>query len=90
MKKIIREEFRVEVYPDIRYMKLTEDRIKSMCDDIALQIRRHVDVGDVHVTCDTSIVCEYCGYGWELDEDGIPACCDKAIEEAEATLTPAT
>lgn len=31
--------------------------------------------------------CEHCGYEWELDSDGVPTCCDKAINEHELSVS---
>ena len=64
-----------------RIAKDYEDRCKEMAD----QIRRHVDnVRSAEVDYDTEEICSRCGYTWELDEFGVPACCDKAIEEHES------
>jgi len=30
-------------------------------------------------------VCSHCGYDWEVDDEGYPCCCQKAIEEFEAS-----
>lgn len=28
-------------------------------------------------------LCSYCGWEWELDKDGCPTCCDRAIKDHE-------
>jgi hypothetical protein len=33
--------------------------------------------------------CEHCGYEWEVDAEGVPVCCDKAIEEHTQLLPSA-
>ena len=60
-------------------------------DDIVEQVKRHVDhEGGVTVQYDAKDVCSFCGYDWEVveegeeDEDypvGMPACCTEAQEE---------
>lgn len=57
----------------------------ARCEEIKDQIKRHVDnVRSVEIDYDTQEICSHCGYEWELDEDGVPTCCNKAIEELEA------
>ena len=83
MKKTTRESFRVEVNPDIRYLiNPKEEYVENICNSIKTQIMRHVDeCGSVRVVWDTLTTCEHCGFEWELDEEGIPTCCNKAIDE---------
>jgi len=96
-KKEIREYYRVVVEPrnlgNLGGVHVPESVIESsaerrremyagICDDIADEIKRHVDnIGCVSVEHDTRYVCEYCGYEWEEDENGVPLCCVKAEEE---------
>lgn len=57
----------------------------NRCKDIADQIKRHVDdVDSVEVDYDAEEpVCSHCNLDWDIDEDGCPTCCNKAIEEFE-------
>ena len=57
--------------------------MRAYCKDIVKAIKRHLDVEDAHVESDE--ICKFCGYLWAsaLDENGRPACCDKAISEWE-------
>lgn len=79
--------YRVVVYVDDCYMSHSQmlqelQRIKS-------QIERHVDgcsgrnAYGVQTEYTVEHVCSFCGYRWELDDEGIPCCCDKAIKEFE-------
>ena len=102
--KVTREgNFRVIVTPrspgdygfaHISGQKWDEGEERRACEEVADQIRRHVDglpsasfnrSRGVDVECDTVEVCSFCGYEWELDENGVPACCDKAVAEHSAT-----
>lgn len=82
---------RVEVYPEI-YLKALSSEKQELIDanHIVAQIERHVDdVADIHVVYETEIICEYCGWDWEINEDpddpdfglGEPFCCAKAQKE---------
>jgi hypothetical protein len=33
--------------------------------------------------------CSHCGFEWEVDADGVPVCCEKAIEEHNQLLPSA-
>lgn len=54
-------------------------------EDLKKQILRHCDdvsAGAIDVMCDEVQYCSHCGNDWEIDEeDGMPVCCRKAIEE---------
>ena len=107
--KTIKENIRVEVDPrdpgDFGIARIhglfssSEQQKIADCEDIAAQIRRHVDglptYGDrgVSVKWDERTVCEHCGYEW-----GVPVgsphnggCCSKDAEafEADEPDTPA-
>lgn len=90
-KKIIRSNWRIEVYPrnpgdfGAAYMSgqtQTDDEWRKQCEAIARQIERHVDDlpssrgQRTQVICDTTEVCEFCGYIWAPGGDGKNACCD--------------
>jgi hypothetical protein len=63
-----------------------EKDYQRRCDEIAEEIKRHVDnVGSVEVNYDTEEVCGHCQREWEVDDEGCPTCCDKAIQEFEAS-----
>lgn len=82
MRIEIRENYRVEVTPDLWGYNKTEDQAKAVCGEIAVSIRRHVDnVDSVAVNWDTRTVCSHCGRDWEEYEDGCPCCCDEAQDE---------
>jgi len=81
-KRSYRENFRVEVtprspgdfgYASISGLQRTEEEALRTCEDIADQIRRHVDDlpsrGDRGVTViwDDAGVCEHCGAMWTED-----------------------
>jgi hypothetical protein len=58
------------------------------CEEIKEQIKRHVDgVGHVEIDFDAEEKCSHCGYGWEVDESGLPQCCEKAQNEFEKPTT---
>lgn len=85
MKEKTKENFRVEVEPALRYLiNPKEEYVMNICNSIKNQVLRHVDeVGCVRVVWDTLSTCEHCGYGWEIDKEGMPVCCIKAIDEWE-------
>lgn len=93
MKKILKENIRVEVYPyHYRLSKQTEESIIRDCGYIASSILRHVDdIDTAYVTWDMKTICEFCHLEWEESKDnsdpdfpiGMPLCCDKAIKEWE-------
>lgn len=98
MKVQRKTNIRVEVYPrspgdfgfaSIGGMSRSEQEELRLCEEIAQQIRRHVDElpsrgnRGVDVVYETETVCSHCGYSWEEDENG-PLCCSKAQEEWDA------
>jgi hypothetical protein len=86
MKKTIKENYRVEVYPDIWPANSSHSSYMSSLRDIRKSIERHIDdVSDIRDEFDTKEVCGFCGTEWgdAIDEDGIPWCCDEAIKEAK-------
>ena len=63
-------------------------RYLEICKEIEDNIKRHIDnVDNIVITHDVDELCEHCGYAWEVDSDGIPMCCDEAINEHN-NLTP--
>ena len=86
MNKIIKENYRVEVYSDVWPQSSSHSIHISALGDIKSSIERHVDdISDIRVEWDSKEICEFCGMEWKdaIDEDGIPWCCDKAMKEAK-------
>lgn len=96
-RKTIRENFRVEVEPrsvgDFGYFSVSgltprkEEEAISACEEIAEQIRRHVDGlpsrrdRGVSVEWDSQTVCEHCGAKWtEESATYNGGCCSKDEE----------
>jgi hypothetical protein len=62
-----------------------EKDYQRRCDEIAEQIKRHVDnVDRVEVEYDEEFTCSHCNQEWEADGSGCPTCCEKAEQEFEA------
>ena len=45
---------------------------------------RSMDWVSLHVHREYEDRCTHCDFLWNVDTDGVPACCDKAVEEHEA------
>ena len=78
MKKTQKVNFRVVVEPSTFWRKDCEKELMRDCNDIAGQIRRHVDgVGHVGIEYDMHECCEHCGSLW-TEESAIynGGCCD--------------
>lgn len=95
MKKTIESNYRVEVHPrhhgDLGFafisgMTRPEPETRRICEDIAQQIKRHVDgVGTARVVCDVEVVCEYCGWAWTEDGNAHNGgCCEKDLAVMDA------
>lgn len=93
--KSVKSNFRVEVQPrnpgDYGYFSIgnvtqSDDTWERECQEIASQIRRHVDGiarHGVNVLWDTDKVCEHCGSDWtEKNETYNGGCCVKDDESA--------
>jgi hypothetical protein len=70
MKKIIHEDYRLEIHPDLTYVRasdrLNHKAMRQLLDDIERQIKRHVDdIGQIVPTWTTREECSHCGYAWE-------------------------
>lgn len=93
MKLTQKSNFRVEIIPtgqEGMFITRTPERIESLykevCKKIVEQVKRHVDnVGSVGMAWDTTHICSHCGWEWEIDESGVPTCCQEAIDEHEAS-----
>lgn len=59
-----------------------ERLMHDAADEVANNIKRRVDT-DEAPRVESDEVCRFCDYPWAsaLDEDGKPACCDKALSE---------
>jgi len=82
MKKLVRNNYRVEVYPPDPWSRgeSDEDKHKTYLQAIrklAEEIKRHCDIGNLSVTYDTAEVCSFCSSLWESP----PACCEQAVDE---------
>ena len=81
---VIREDFEVSVEPEQSFCRgskwYTEEEMIRACNDIKSQIDRHVDgIASCIVQWKTLIICDFCKYDYEEDEEG-PCCCDEAVE----------
>lgn len=64
--------------------RLAADR-KARAEDMADQIRRHVDyVSLIEIRDDSEWVCSHCGSEWMSDDD-CNGCCDDDMAEADAS-----
>lgn len=87
MKKTIKENIRVEVFPREPWIHYEKERLEKYLLDLAHQIEKQIkrhcdDIGNVYVQYESFEVCSFCGYGYEIDEETKePACCSKAIDE---------
>ncbi|MDP5310409.1 hypothetical protein [Streptomyces poriferorum] len=91
MKQTNRDDFRVVITPrrlgDFGWMSMSdrmassdpERDIRERCEEIAAEVKRHVDnVGSVEVLFTETHTCSHCGYVWEVltaDEAANPANC---------------
>jgi len=76
----------VSTHPWISSKGTQEDHERLMsdyCRAIVALVQRHLDVEPASVESD--VVCRFCEYPWKsaLDDNGLPACCQAAIDEAK-------
>ncbi len=80
------DNYRVEVTPETPWFigdktpRQIHERWRDACEEIAAQIRRHVDVDKraVSVLWDQTPVCSFCGAEWtEGDSPHNGGCCDE-------------
>lgn len=76
----------------IRFSKSVDDYAKqaeSLAREFNDFVRDHrsMDWATLSVEREYEDQCEHCGYIWELDSDGVPTCCDKAINEHELSVS---
>lgn len=88
MKKKVLTNVKVvaDVDRGIFYAKTLDDYAKqaeSLAREFNDFVRDHrsMDWVTLHVEREYEEQCEHCGYVWELDKDGLPTCCQKAIDE---------
>ena len=84
MKETRYENYRVTVNVDLWLCSgaNAHDNALRRCQEVCNAIKRHVDdVESAIVEFDAVEICSLCDYPWELDEAGVPACCDAAIAE---------
>ena len=48
---------------------------------------RSIDWVHLHVVREYEVQCSYCGCLWETDDEGVPFCCDKAVDEHAGVFT---
>jgi hypothetical protein len=82
----------IEMNPDIRFLWEPGNRVSAVR-DVADEVRRGIigaamaissNVIGSSVVCRSKEVCSLCGLDWELDDDGVPCCCNAAIDEIAA------
>ncbi len=89
-KKTLITGYHVEVEPQRSYYGRDMQHYKDDCEQIAQQIRRHVDnFMSVSVVCESSPVCEYCNADWTETSDTYNCCCAKDEEAEDARQVPA-
>lgn len=69
MKKIVYDNYRIEIRPSTYGMRPTpnHDRMLALLAEIAAGAKRHLDdVERVTVHWDTRAECSHCGYSWEV------------------------
>lgn len=94
-RTVTKAEYRVEVYPKhpgdfggifIGGMSRPDDETRAMCEEIARQVKRHVDgVGSASVAWTTVARCEFCGSTWTEGKDALHngGCCDRDLAVAD-------
>lgn len=71
------------------YEQMTPEKWKGRAESLIEEVKRHVSYHENYSGVSFRYdnlrdVCSHCGYDWELDENGLPACCQKAIDETIA------
>jgi len=66
MKKMIREDYRVEIIPATWRNGLSHEQMRELLADLEKSVRRHVDGFDaVTQSWNTRYECSHCGLEWE-------------------------
>lgn len=71
-------------YDMAAYSKAMERAVKDFHDFI--KDHRSMDGVSLEVIREYEDQCSHCDYTWEEDEDGVPVCCQEAIDEHEAAI----
>jgi hypothetical protein len=52
-------------------------------------VRDHRSMDWIYLTVikERKDVCSFCGSEWEVDDEGVPMCCQKAIDEHEQSIS---
>lgn len=67
MKKVIRDNYRVEITPDPWRAGLSHDQMRGLLADLEKAVKRHIDgVADMAQRWDIREECSHCGRGWEV------------------------
>jgi len=84
--KIVYGDIYVKVMPDA-WMRLDDPKyVINVCKTIMSDIERHVDniaQNGVSFEVETHEECEHCKYKYEEDHEGMPVCCQEAIDDYE-------
>ena len=82
MKKLIREDIRVEVTPHPPFFgEFTEEKQMAACRDLERAIKRHCDnIGTVAILYSTVGICTHCGSKWTEASDTYNGGCCEADE----------
>lgn len=98
MKKTSRDDFRVVITPrrlgDFGWMSMSdrmassdpERDMRERCEEIAAEVKRHVDnVDGIEVTFTETHTCSHCGYGWEVltADEAADASCQQDEQSVE-------
>ena len=92
MKKHVLSDISLECdYPSYvgRYERTMEGRataLEEWAKELVEFIRDHRSRDDLGLTVKRIYEdqCSHCGYTWEVDDEGCPVCCNKAVAEWEA------
>lgn len=85
--------YRIEVVPQkpwFRSHKTPEEKHVSMrreLENLRIAASRHLEHHDgISSHFDREVCCQFCGELWEtaIDNDGVPCCCDEAVNDYEA------
>ena len=68
------------------YKKMTPDKWRDRAESLIEEVKRHVSYHENYSGVSFRYdnlrdACSHCGCDWELDEEGLPVCCQKAIDE---------
>lgn len=94
MKKTVLVDVKIECDPPRSYWHRTPEQLakylQGWVDDFHEFMRDHrsQDPVSLHIEKIYQDQCSFCGSEWELDENDIPVCCEKAIVETENLLNP--